>query len=482
MKILKSLLLIFFTWLGLMFIEVTPTAAAQKHVLLVYDSQNSATQSYKKIDSLQRLLTSHQLSVKTIAESQYRSGMLRTNKYAGVITMVNWPQNPINNRQFQRDRQTFSGIKLHIGGILTRQEASQIGGRFTTLHHQQLTLIDSRRNSQLLPFTSTMTVFKKDDSKRTESFGTLTTQEANQRKFVDGVVRQHFGYLPFYSTDTLNLQIVSQLIAALFQTKSGKHQPLLTITNVTPYSNLKLLNQLSRDLYEQGIAFAVSTTTVETNTELSAFKQFTKVLRNIETRNGIIFLKTPIVSAYQSDQSKLNQLMVAELTSLGQNHVFPVGISTDGFWNQDALYRNQGLKVADHVLLLPNSQKKHQLASEGNSQVFKQSYYALAGNHLLTVQHQRKTAFQTPTAITFSMPTTRVGLRDLERKVSRLSYRWFNPQTQLTSQIEFGSANYQYRQGNYFLNGSLVDVTQAGSKQPRPIADQSMTGTLNHFF
>lgn len=87
--------------------------------------------------------------------------MLRTNKYAGVITMVNWPQNPINNRQFQRDRQTFSGIKLHIGGILTRQEASQIGGRFTTLHHQQLTLIDSRRNSQLLPFTSTMTVFKK---------------------------------------------------------------------------------------------------------------------------------------------------------------------------------------------------------------------------------------------------------------------------------------------------------------------------------
>lgn len=166
MKLLRQLLVVLLALIGLAFIEFLPAAAATNRVLLVYDSQNSADHGYRKIDSLQRLLTSHQLSVRTIAESQYRSGMLRNGKYSGVITMVNWAQNPVNNRQFQHDWHQFSGIKLHIGGNLTKAEADQIGGAAETLRHQQLILSDAHGHSQLLPLSDTLTVFKpgKQDS------------------------------------------------------------------------------------------------------------------------------------------------------------------------------------------------------------------------------------------------------------------------------------------------------------------------------
>lgn len=482
MKLLRQLLVVLLALIGLAFIEFLPAAAATNRVLLVYDSQNSADHGYRKIDSLQRLLTSHQLSVRTIAESQYRSGMLRNGKYSGVITMVNWAQNPVNNRQFQHDRHQFSGIKLHIGGNLTKAEADQIGGAAETLRHQQLILSDAHGHSQLLPLSDTLTVFKPGKSTKIQQFGKLTTQEVQQRQFAAGIIHHKSGYLPFYSVNGLALQVASQLIGKLFQQQLDKQQPLLTITNVTPYSNLKLLNHLSRDFFDRGIPFAISTTSVGANTDLAAFKRFTKVLRNIETRNGIVFLKTPAVTAYQTDQRQLNQLMITELTSLGQNHVFPVGISTDGFWNQNQLYQRQGLKTADQVVLLPKSQRQHQVTSTRNSQVFKQSYYGLTGDNLLTIRQRQKMTFAMPTAVTFGMPTTQVGLRDLERKVDRLPFRWLNPATQLDAQVKFGSANYHYRKGTYFLNGSPVDVGKAGSRQPEETTPETVTGSLNHFF
>lgn len=479
----KLILGIFFSLvLSLIFIPtVNVQAADNNRVLLVYDSQNDVNEDKKNIDTLQRSLTSMNLRVKTVEQSDYKKGTLDNNKYTGVITMINWRQLGLINQDFINDRDEFSGTKLHIGENLTANETNQLGVKAEKIYQQQLVLKNDT-NKELLPFSNSITVIteKADDS---QQVGTLTTQQSDQKTYPFGYIRGNQGYLPFFASDGLSLMTEMQLIGQLFG-RVGKYQPLLTITNVTPYSDLKLLDALSKFFYKNEIPFAVSTVSVSENTEMKAFSRFTAELRNIENRDGIIFLQTPMVSSNSDTDGKiLEQNFATYIVSLARHQVFPVGISSHGFWNQDKVLRNNSLNYADHWLLLPDDQKVTYIKQDNDAQITKQSFFAMSATSLNNVKKDTSTSFVIPTALTISMSDSKQGLEHVENEIRNLNLSWYDPVSDnLQTEINTASTVLNYHQGKYFANGRSEAIQSTNYIGDREFSDGKPTSLFSNYF
>lgn len=485
---LRWLLLSCLCWFAWSAAPVHGAAASQKpqRVLLVYDSQNVANDDQHKIAAVQRILTGLHLAVKTQAAEDYRAGELA--HYQGVITMINWPQTDLNNAAFSRDRHQFHGIKLHIGPNLTAAEARDLGSQRLKLYHQQLVLQDRHRQiRQLLPFSETMTTLVKRPQ-RALTVGYLQAQSAQKRRYPYGTIVGKNAYLPYFSTGGYSLMLATQTMATLFQ-RSGHYQPLLTITKVTPYSNLEVLDQLSQLLYEQGIPFAISTTTVGDNAHFKAYQRFTKVLRLVENRGGVIFLKTPVVGGVTASSGpNLDQLMNDYIIQFAQNQVFPVGISTSAFWNQDSIYRQYALKKANQILWLPNPATTTFAKQDNAGTVYQQSIYGVDASSFATIAagsnlSKKALDFSIPTALTFTMPNSEKSLKNFKRRITAMNYNWANPATQMgTTKITSGTATIGYQHGTYFLNGAQTQVADQRTKEETLAPVKPEESWMNRFF
>lgn len=443
--------------LGLAICQITTAhAATNERLLLVYDSQNTTTKATKKISTLQRALTSLDLRVKTMKESAYRSGDL--DGYDGVITMVNWPKAELTNSQFVRDRQRFKGIKLHIGDNLTADEANALGVKQHRIYQQQL-ILKNQGTSQLLPFSETMTVVD-HLPKKAQTVGQLSTQQADQKTTSYGVIVGKNAYLPYFSTKGLSLLAAVQTLAKLFH-RTTTYQPLLTISHVTPYSHLKNLDRISRYCERMGIPFAISTVSVSQNTELHAFKVFAAYLRRVEDRGGVIFMQAPVVGgATAANAQELSDIFTSYLVSLARYQVYPVGISAPSYWNQDQVLRQNGLKKADHWLLLADPSTPTYLKEDDDSQTTKLSLLALSASSLNDVrQTDQPVRFSSPTAVTIKMPETATQVHNAEQQLQHLNYSWLDPAASWQTDFTSGSTNVVYQRGNYLLNGQRETVT-----------------------
>ncbi|HIY92401.1 hypothetical protein [Companilactobacillus sp. HBUAS56275] len=472
-----SLILILFSVISCF--QTVSASTNNDEVLLVYDSQNDVRDDKKNIDALQRSLTSMNLRVKTVAQSDYKKGTL-DNKYLGVITMINWRQVGLINQTFINDRDKFSGIKLHIGENLTQTEIDQLGIKVQKVYQQQF-ILKNNTNHELLPFSQSITVVTQAAG-GSQQVGTLSTQEADQKSYPFGYIKGKQGYLPFFTNKGLSLIVQTQMIAQLFG-KTGKYQPLLTITNVTPYTNLRTLDALSKFCYKMEIPFAISTTSVSENTEMKAFDRFTGVLRNIENRGGIIFLKTPEVSSGADvDGQIINQNFLTYIVSLARHQVFPVGISSAGFWNQDKILRNNSLKYADNWLLMQD-EKVTYVKQDNDAQVAKQSFFAMPATSLNDVKRNDTTTFPIPTALTIKMPYTQKELEHVENEIKNLHLTWYNPvEDGLTTEVNTETTNLKYNHGDYLVNGKLEDIQNSNLDLNKQFSDGESGSLFKNYF
>ena len=461
-------------------------ATTSTRVMLVYDSQNVANNDQAKIAAVQRMMTGLHIKVRTLAAEDYYAGELK--HYQGVITLINWPQTGINNTAFIRDRNQFKGVQLHIGTNLTATEAHQLQVKRLKIYQQQLFLqSDDRQIHQLLPFTSSMTVLTNLPAKA-KVIGHLKAQSLLTNEYPYGTIVGRYGYLPYLSTGGYSLVLATQTIATLFGT-SGRYQPLLTITKVTPYSDLNLLNKLSQTLYQQGIPFAISTTTVGTNGKFKAYQRFAKVLRLIENRGGVVFLKTPVVGGVTASSGPgLSKLMDSYVIQFAQNQVYPVGISTSAYWNQDRVYRQNALVKANQVLLLPNPKTTTYAHQDNQATVFGQAFYGVSADSFETMKAGDQLSklalnFAIPTALTVTMPNSQTSLHDLTRRIQRMNYQWFDPAQQMaTTMIKSGTATISYRRGTYLLNGAATQVTASTPTTQTLAAVKPEESWMNRFF
>ena len=479
---IRTLILLGIFWIGYFTLDppqIVQADSTNNRVMLVYDSENEVKDNKKNIDTLQRTLTSINLRVKTIEQSHYKSGALNQS-YIGVITMINWRQVGLINQNFIHDRDRFNGIKLHIGENLTQKEIDQLGVKVKKVYQQQF-LLNNDQEEQLLPFSQSITVI---DSavKQDNQIGTLMTQESNQKTYPFGYINGKNAYLPFFATDGLSLMTEVQLIAKLFG-RLGKFQPLLTITNVTPYSNLRRLDELSKYLYKNDIPFAISTVSVSENTEMKAFSRFAAVLRNVENRGGIIFLQAPkVTSNADSTGEVLENNFLTYIVSLSRHQVFPVGISADGFWNQDKILRANALRFADHWLLLPNETPTY-VKQDNDSQVAKQSFFAMKASSLNDVKKDDTTNFVIPTALTVSMPYTQKKLQQVENGIKNLSLTWFDPvNDNLQTEVKTETTILQYQHGNYLVNGENEEVQSSNNVLNKQFSDGKPVSLFSNYF
>lgn len=415
-----------------MMVVTTPktvqAAENSKRVLLVYDSQNVADHGQAKIAAVQRILTGLHVRGTTMAAEDYRAGELAD--YSGVVTLINWPQTKLDNAAFVRDRNRFNGPQLHIGMNLTSTEAQRLHAHRTNLYQQQFSLQAAHQGvQQLLPFKTSLT--------------TLTDLPTDAR----------------------------------------------TIGWLTPYSNLELLDQLSAWLYAQGIPFAVSTTTVGDNGSFKAYQRFAKVLRRVENRGGVIFLKTPVVGGVTASSGPgLNKLMNSYLIQFAQNQVYPVGISSSAYWNQDRVYRTNSLAKANQVLLLPNPATTTYAHQDNQATIFKQAFYGISATSFESVKQGASLSrsgldFAIPTALTMTMPNRQASLEDVTRRIHRMNYQWYDPTQQMPQTlIKAGTATIGYHQGTYFLNGAATQVTNEAPKTQTLAPVKPAQSWMNRFF
>lgn len=461
---------------------ITPTnvqaSTTNNHVLLVYDSQNTATGAAKKIDTLQRSLTSMNLQVKTVDQSKYKKGELN-NHYLGVITMINWRELGLINHEFISDRAKFSGIKLHIGQNLSQSEIKELGGSVQKLYRQQFNL-KNNDNEQLLPFINTMTIVNKTE--KAQQIGTLVTQQSNQQNYPFGIIKEKAGYLPFFDTSGLSLMLEIQLIGQLFH-RVGTYQPLLTFTKVTPYSDLRMIDELSRYCDKNGIPFAISTTSVSQNTNLKAFNRFTATLRNVESRGGIIFLNAPEVSSTNNSGTLLSQQFSTYIVTLSQHQVFPVGVSAEGFWNQDQVLRTNFLQYANHWLMLPSQSQPNFVKQDNDAQAAKESYFGMSMSSLKKKSNTSDIQFSIPTALTIPLPNTDKDLATVKRDLQRNDFAWYDAVSDgLTTKIETPSSLLEYKYGNYYANGKHEEVQISNSSLNKQFGDNKPKATLSRYF
>lgn len=471
-KVILVMMGLFFIW-G--FNEPTTVQAAENNrVLLVYDSQNTSTSADKKIDTLQRILTSMNLRVKTVEQSDYKKGELNQN-YQGVITMINWSKLGLINQQFISDRNKFSGIKLHIGQNLATSEIKALGGSSQKLYQQQFILKNNGRE-QSLPFSNSMTVLDKVSG--AEQFGTLATQQTDQKNYPFGIINGQSGYLPSFQTNGLSLMLEIQLVGKLFQ-RLGSYHPLLTFTDVTPYSDLRLIDKLSLYCYRREIPFAISTTSVSQNTDLQAFGRFTTTLRNVEGRGGIIFLKAPEISSANDSGTLLNQQFSTFIVTLAQHQVFPVGVSANGFWNQDQVLRGNYLQYANHWLMLPNQGTTNFVKQDNKAQTAQESFFALP----VSATSNDEIEFSIPTALTIPLPNSNKQLAKVKRKLRRLKFDWYDPvDDDLTTKIKTPSSLLEYKHGNYYANGKQEEVQISNSLLNKQFKDGKPKAALTGYF
>ena len=420
------------------------------------------------------------IRVKTVEQSQYKKGMLNQ-KYLGVITMINWRQVGLINQAFIKDRDQYSGIKLHIGENLTSTEIGQLGVKVKKIYQQQL-ILHSGKEEELLPFSQSITVITSSVNEADQT-GTLSTQEADQKSYPFGYINGKNAYLPFFASDGLSLMTQVRLIAKLFG-RLGKFQPLLTITNVTPYSNLQRLDELSKFLYKNDIPFAISTVSVSQNTEMKAFSRFAAALRNVENRGGIIFLQAPeVTSNADSTGQVLSQNFMTYIVSLARHQVFPVGISANGFWNQDKILRANALTYADHWLMLPNPATVTYVKQDNNSQIAQQSFFAMSAASLNEVKKDDTTSFVIPTALTMTMPYSQTKLQQMESSIKHLNLTWFDPiESNLQTKIKTDTTLLQYQHGSYLINGQKEEIQSSNYVLGKQFSDGKPQSLFSNYF
>ncbi|MGA3231349.1 hypothetical protein ACA593_00970 [Lactiplantibacillus pentosus] len=209
----------------------------------------------------------------------------------------------------------------------------------------------------------------------------------------------------------------------------------------------------------------------------------------MENRGGVIFLKTPVVGGVTASSGPgLNKLMNSYLIQFAQNQVYPVGISSSAYWNQDRVYRTNSLAKANQVLLLPNPATTTYAHQDNQATIFKQAFYGISATSFESVKQGANLSrsgldFAIPTALTMTMPNRQASLEDVTRRIHRMNYQWYDPTQQMPQTlIKAGTATIGYHQGTYFLNGAATQVTNEAPKTQTLAPVKPAQSWMNRFF
>ncbi|WP_430616943.1 hypothetical protein IGJ66_001108 [Enterococcus sp. DIV0176] len=450
--------------------------------LLLYDSRNDETGNSEHIDTLQRVLTSLGQAVTTVSEANYQKGVLTNESFGSVITLINWPEKGINNQHFLEDRKLFTGKKLHIGENLETDEAADFSGEFLSLYQQQVTLIaNDDYYQEKLPLQPKVTVLQTTQGK---IVGQLVVQAVEPKSFPFGVVQGESAYLPFFSEDgAIFLQSVTTIKEWLGREQT--YHPILTLDQFTPLIDLDLAHWFVREIEKTNDAYILSTTGAVENIQSDSYKKFLTFLSEVQERNRL-FLRMPYLNNETiEDTSELRNLIAKQISLLVDQNIFPVGLTTNDFWNQSEMFSDNALASGESLLLANNESAttftppKVEVSATYDMAIFQ--WQEKRGASIEWLKDADHYPFPLPLAIAYDFPRSKEEGKKILKSLNELPFRFPDFQdTTYTYGIKTATQHIQVRNAKIFLNGNQISrlSVQQETKQQSTKSD----GLLNHLF
>lgn len=471
--------------LSLLLFSNKAEAAEKQRVLLVYDSLNLAGSGEKKVDSLQRLLTSMRVQVDTVQDTDYLKGTLREDVYTGVISFVNWTEKGIGSELFINDRANYTGKKLHIGMDIATDEAQGFDGTFKQLSHRQYTLIHQKEQyQQQLDYQDQTLIL---DTSSGTSFGTLKSQELEEKNYPFGVIQGENGFLPLYDTKGAVFLQSAEMIATWLE-KDSSYKPMLTFKGFTPFNDMDIANSFVEKINQQALYYGLSATSTQRNNELLTYKIFTDVLAKAQG-SGLLFLAVPVAnSADLNDGHVLQDIMEEQISLLVSNNLYPVGISAPGYWNQDTQYRTDALAYSETVILEENPEQEdiHYRAQDNRAATYQTALYSLDLKDIEDVEWKQSTKYtdyKFPTAVSLAVDfpvdrqTEKLALKMIDNSVFNFGQ---NYDEKYIFQVRTQTQNMEYLNGRLVLNGQTV--SQFVSDEQTTLPQEKFQGLFANFF
>lgn len=407
--------------------SVVPASAQEPHsVLVVYDSDNQAQKGDRAIDGCVRLLAAVGLQPEVIRLTDYRKNDLSKRHYTGVVTLINWPQGKLRNKAFEQDRRHFKGAKLHIGPNVQKDE---ISGERQSLLNQAMSIKSDEQQHRLDEIFPSVVI----KNSQAHNFGKLITSVAT---YPYGVVNGRKGFLPFYSDDRLAVMLSAKLMQTLFNVKRHAVKPILTVTGITPKSDLTMLNRLSSDFKELNQPYLIAM-----SINSGAYSEsFMAALRLAVQRGGRIVLT---LSSQRGGHPE--QQLKSALAQLTAHYVDPIGIATD-----DGRMLPEISRYSNQLILLPAiSHGAHYFSVAGHAQ---QNHFwyadALKQTSLNAVGETPK--WTVPVAVTIPLPRNFRQQRTLRHQLVQSKGQWLDPaSSSYTVWIRLNSHRVWYRNGHF---------------------------------
>lgn len=483
---MRKLVLVFLSFLaGTVLFSAKTEAADTDRVLLVYDSLNFADSGEEKVDSLQRLLTSLGVRVDTVQDEDYLKGTLREDIYTGVISFVNWSEKGIRSEEFIQDRAVFTGKKLHIGMDVAADEEESFSGNFKQLSHRQYSLHHQKNQyQQQLDYQDQSLILATDVG---TIFGTLHTQELEEKSYPFGVIQEEAAFLPMYDTEGAVFLQAAELIQQWLG-ENESYKPMLTFKGFTPLNDMKVADAFIDKINQMALYYALSSTSTQQNNDLLTYQVFTGILANAQ-KSGLFFLEVPAAnSADLNDGHALRGIMEEQISLLVSGSLYPIGISAPGYWNQDTQYRADALSYGKTIILEanPSTDNIHYRAQDNRSAVYETAFYSLPLKSLENVEWARnsnytKYAFPFPVSLAIDFPVDEsaeaVALAQIENSVFDFGQ---NYDANYHFQVQTQTQNIEYIDGRLVLNGQTVSQFVADEQPELP--KEEFKGLFANFF
>lgn len=489
---MKKIWLILITLSTGMLMFNTVGNADHKHpmVLVVYDSKNIDEDKAENVYSLNRLLVSAGCDVKMLQINDYKSGLLNDEKYDGIVTLINWPEQLQKNQALDNDRLSFRGIQIHIGEQSNLNEINEINGEMVSYYQRDWVLIDQNRKvKQHLPQLDKLTVFDQLSSD-TKTIGSLKIQ-GQDKEYPYGIISHNQGYVPYYSSDDDSSFLLATLIKKMFKLPNNGYKPLLTINEITPYTDLELLNKMTKYLKLHNQTFVISTTIPNDNFDLYAYQKFVDELNLANRRGGLIFIKNPYVSSSGPSNGSVEKLKYEtqnNINHLIDRNVYPIGVSLDEYWLRDKTYR-QGFGGFSNTQILFKNPKQFGFAQQDTySETAKNSIYAVDMNQInsnlrgATLNNADFNA-DIPLAVTFEMPDSSKKLRKLEDELENIKFKLFSKNdSSFTTQLSTNDHNITFSNHQYLVDNKIANRNKVAVNIKKAPKYQPVKNWGNRFF
>lgn len=376
-----------------------------KKVLIVYDSLRENTDKAKDVRSLERLMASFSYKVTAMSMDEYKKGELKDKRYQASITMINWPDVPLEKQGYYNDLAQYHGYKLHIGSHLTASEKKAFPNRWEQTYQQEYQIVDCNQWYDEIIGDVQDLVLPVDiqHNEIVTSYLNADRGKGKRETYPYGLIYKKSAYIPFYQRSGASLLASSQLIAKWLNIKAS-YEPYIAILDFSPLSNMTIARQFLKEMSRLENEIILSASSSATNTDLNTFKVYLQLLKEFTlNKRSVIYLNTPALNNVGGKNNQLLNMMMQEVSTLVENGILPLGISAPDYWNYDQFYQNSALNFARATLLYEFDKQPVYHMKQKTANAYPLMFYNIEGEKLDNVNWHINGKY---TEFTFPMPVT----------------------------------------------------------------------------